>query len=66
MAGNKKKERKKASAPSGFKPEKEQQVSVKQLVKDERMHKITGVLFIIFSIVLFVSFTSYLFTKVLG
>jgi DNA segregation ATPase FtsK/SpoIIIE, S-DNA-T family len=62
MAGSKKKEKKKTSAPSGFKQEKEQQVSVKELVKDERTHKITGVLFLIFSIVLFVSFTSYLFT----
>jgi DNA segregation ATPase FtsK/SpoIIIE, S-DNA-T family len=62
MAGSKKKEKKKASVPSGFKQEKEQQVSVKELARDERTRKIIGVLFVIFSVVLLVSFTSYLFT----
>jgi S-DNA-T family DNA segregation ATPase FtsK/SpoIIIE len=32
------------------------------LLKDERTHKIAGSIFLLFSILLFVAFTSYLFT----
>src|ERR1700753_20018 len=45
-----------------LKPEKETQVTVKQIVKDERTHKITGAVFLLLAIFLFLAFTSYLFT----
>jgi S-DNA-T family DNA segregation ATPase FtsK/SpoIIIE len=45
-----------------LKPEKEEQVSVKQLVKDERTHKIAGTIALLASLFLFIAFTSYLFT----
>jgi S-DNA-T family DNA segregation ATPase FtsK/SpoIIIE len=45
-----------------LKPETEEKVEVKQLLKDERTHKIAGAIFILIAILLFVSFTSYLFT----
>lgn len=62
MAGNRMKEKKKKETPGQLKQEKEEQVSVKELVKDERTHKIAGIVFLIMSLVLFISFTSYLFT----
>lgn len=45
-----------------LKPEKEEQVTVKQLVKDERTHKIAGTISLLASLFLFIAFTSYLFT----
>lgn len=56
------KEKKKKGGPVPMEQEKEEKVSVKELVKDERTHKITGIGFLIISLVLFISFTSYLFT----
>lgn len=55
-------EKKKPANPEKFKPEKEAQVTVKQLVKDERTHKIAGAFALLFSLFLFIAFTSYLFT----
>lgn len=52
----------KAEAKEQFKQEKEEVVEVKQLLKDERTHKIAGTFFLLISILLFVAFTSYLFT----
>jgi DNA segregation ATPase FtsK/SpoIIIE, S-DNA-T family len=37
-------------------------IEVKQLLKDERTHKITGTVFLLFAFLLFIAFTSYLFT----
>ncbi|TWI78268.1 S-DNA-T family DNA segregation ATPase FtsK/SpoIIIE [Lacibacter cauensis] len=63
MAANRTKEKKKKESPvEELKQEKEEQVSVKELVKDERTHKITGIAFLIISLILFFAFTSYLFT----
>lgn len=62
MAANRTKEKKGKKNPDQLAQEKEEQVSVKELVKDERTHKITGIIFLIISVVLFLSFTSYLFT----
>ncbi len=62
MAGNRSKEKKKKGAAEQLKQEKEEQVTVKELVRDERTHKITGIAFLIASLVLFIAFTSYLFT----
>ena len=42
--------------------DKEAPVKVKQLVKDERTHKITGAVCLLVSLFLFIAFTSYLFT----
>lgn len=39
-----------------------ERVEVKKLLKDERSHKIAGTLLILISILLFIAFTSYLFT----
>ena len=40
----------------------EEKVEVKKLLKDERSHKIVGTLLILLAFLLFISFTSYLFT----
>ena len=45
-----------------LKPEKEEPIQVKSLVKDERTHKIAGAGLILLAFFLFVAFTSYLFT----
>jgi S-DNA-T family DNA segregation ATPase FtsK/SpoIIIE len=45
-----------------LKQEKEETVEVKQLLKDERTHKIAGSVFILIAILFFIAFTSYLFT----
>lgn len=42
--------------------EKEEKVEVKQLLKDERTHKIAGSIFLLLALLFFVAFTSYLFT----
>ena len=55
-------EKKKPAKSDNFKPEKEAQVTVKQLVKDERTHKIAGAFSILISLFLFIAFASYLFT----
>ncbi len=52
----------KASAKEVFKTDKEQPIEVKQLLKDERTHKITGIVFLLIAFLLFIAFTSYLFT----
>lgn len=43
-------------------PEKEEKVQVKQLVQDERTHKIAGAFFIALALFLFIAFVSYQFT----
>jgi S-DNA-T family DNA segregation ATPase FtsK/SpoIIIE len=48
--------------PEQIVAEKEEQVTVKEVVKDERTHKIAGAISLLVSIFLFISFTSYLFT----
>ncbi len=45
-----------------LKTEKEETVEVKQLLKDERTHKIAGSVLLLIAILLFIAFTSYLFT----
>lgn len=52
----------KASGTDTFKSDKEQPIEVKQLLKDERTHKITGILMLLIAFLLFIAFTSYLFT----
>ncbi len=45
-----------------LKTEKDQPLPIKNLVKDERTHKITGAVLILLAFFLFVAFASYLFT----
>lgn len=52
----------KASKPEILKQEKEEEIEVKQLLKDERTHKIAGSICLLLAILLFIAFTSYLFT----
>ncbi|MEO6406495.1 MAG: DNA translocase FtsK 4TM domain-containing protein [Ferruginibacter sp.] len=60
---NKIKSKKQHIQPSGSLPqEKEEPVEVKKLLKDERTHKIAGTIFMLISFILFIAFSSYLFT----
>ncbi len=52
----------KASNKEVFKTDKEQPIEVNKLLKDERTHKITGIIFLLIAFLLFIAFTSYLFT----
>ncbi len=49
-------------SPDQLKPEKEEQVRVKELVRDERTHKIAGTVLLLVAAFLFVAFASYIFT----
>ncbi|NLR62190.1 DNA translocase FtsK [Chitinophaga polysaccharea] len=51
-----------APSPDVLKKDKEPEVKVKELVKDERTHKVMGVFFLLLSVYCFIAFTSYLFT----
>ncbi|MFM2326175.1 MAG: hypothetical protein RIR31_377, partial [Bacteroidota bacterium] len=62
MASKTKSGKSKAVSPDQLKQEKEEVVEVKQLLQDERTHKIAGSILLLMSILLFVAFTSYLFT----
>src|SRR6478672_9648328 len=62
MANKLKSKKSQAPDPDKLKPEKEEQVNMKQLVKDERTYKILGTVFLLIAIFLFIAFTSYLFT----
>ncbi|PSL48072.1 S-DNA-T family DNA segregation ATPase FtsK/SpoIIIE [Chitinophaga niastensis] len=48
--------------PDVLKKDREPEVKVKELVKDERTHKVLGVVFLLLSVYCFIAFTSYLFT----
>jgi S-DNA-T family DNA segregation ATPase FtsK/SpoIIIE len=48
--------------PNVLKQDKEVEVKVKELVKDERTHKVLGVVCLLLSLYCFIAFTSYLFT----
>ena len=62
MATKTKSVKTKTAHPDQLKQEKEETVEVKQLLKDERTHKIAGSILILTAILLFVAFSSYLFT----
>src|SRR3984893_5878211 len=62
MANKLKNKKSQRPDPDKLKPEKEEPLQVKQLVKDERTHKIAGSLFVVLALFLFIAFTSYLFT----
>lgn len=48
--------------PNALKKDKEPEVKVKELVKDERTHKVLGVVCLLLALYCFIAFTSYLFT----
>jgi S-DNA-T family DNA segregation ATPase FtsK/SpoIIIE len=50
------------AAADSLKQEKEETVEIKEFLKDERTHKIAGSICILFAILFFIAFTSYLFT----
>ncbi|MEJ7611735.1 MAG: DNA translocase FtsK 4TM domain-containing protein [Ferruginibacter sp.] len=62
MADKIKSIKKNTKAADTLKPEKEETVEVKQLLKDERTHKIAGSICLLLALLFFVAFTSYLFT----
>jgi DNA segregation ATPase FtsK/SpoIIIE, S-DNA-T family len=62
MARKRSKDSQKSGGADQMQQEKEEQVSVKELVRDERTHKITGTVSMLLALLLFLSFTSYLFT----
>jgi S-DNA-T family DNA segregation ATPase FtsK/SpoIIIE len=61
MAKSKSKKSQKPAADK-LRSDKESRVSAKELVKDERTHKITGAVFLLLALFLFIAFTSFLFT----
>ncbi|NML23200.1 DNA translocase FtsK [Pseudoflavitalea sp. G-6-1-2] len=62
MANRLKGSKSKAPDPDKLKPETEVQVTVKELVKDERTHKIAGTVSLLLCVFFFIAFVSYLFT----
>ncbi len=48
--------------PDKLTADKEEEVTVKEIVKDERTYKIAGTISLLFSLFLFIAFTSYAFT----
>jgi S-DNA-T family DNA segregation ATPase FtsK/SpoIIIE len=63
MATTQKKTKKtKSASASKMKPDKVEKIEVKKLIHDERSHKIVGTVLVVMAILLFVAFTSYLFT----
>jgi S-DNA-T family DNA segregation ATPase FtsK/SpoIIIE len=62
MAKGSKAKKSQSSRASQLKPEKDEKISVRQVVKDERTHKIAGAFFLLLAVYLGIAFTSYLFT----
>jgi DNA segregation ATPase FtsK/SpoIIIE, S-DNA-T family len=61
MAKRSKAKKSQVSDSDKLKPEKDENISVRQVLKDERTHKIAGAFFLLLSAFLFIAFTSYLF-----
>src|SRR4051812_43497004 len=62
MAQRSKSKKNQSSGSSSLKTEKDARLTVSQVIRDERTHKITGAVFLLISVFLFIAFTSYLFT----
>lgn len=62
MAAIQKNKKVKESSSASMKLEKETKVKVKEIIKDERSHKIAGTLFFVIGLLLFFAFNSYLNT----
>ena len=59
---NRKSRKSQSANPEKLNPEKEEQVKVRELVKDERTRKIAGTVSLLLSLFLFIAFVSYAFT----
>ncbi|HUX85044.1 MAG TPA: DNA translocase FtsK 4TM domain-containing protein, partial [Chitinophagaceae bacterium] len=59
--GKKRGKRPKAD-PESLSPDLKSSMTLRQFVRDERTHKVTGVLLLLIAVYLFIAFTSYLFT----
>ena len=62
MANRLKKKTAKLPGADKLNPDKEEEVSVQEVVRDERTAKIIGAVSLLFSAFLFIAFTSYFFT----
>src|SRR5579863_3409241 len=62
MAQRLKSKKNHSSGSSSLKTEKDTKLTVSQVIRDERTHKITGAVFLLISIFLFIAFSSYLLT----
>src|SRR5664279_6342994 len=62
MAKPSKSKKNQSSGRSSLKTEKDSKLTVAQVIRDERTHKITGAVFLLTSVFLFIAFSSYLFT----
>jgi len=62
MANRLKSKKGQGPASGKLKSEKEPRVTARQIAKDERTHKITGAVFLLLAIFLFLAYTSYLYT----
>ena len=62
MANQKKSKKNKPAEGAKLKPDNEEKVTLKQVARDERTHKIVGAVCILTAVFLFLAFTSYLFT----
>lgn len=54
--------KKRGNDPNVLKKDKEVEVKAKELIKDERTHKVLGIICLLLSVYCFIAFTSYLFT----
>jgi DNA segregation ATPase FtsK/SpoIIIE, S-DNA-T family len=62
MAQRSKSKKNQSNGSASLKTEKDAKLTISQVVRDERTHKITGAVFLLIAIFLFIAFTSYLFT----
>src|SRR3954468_10966473 len=62
MANRIKKKNSATPNPAKLSPDKQEEVTVKEIVKDERTYKIAGTISLLISLFLFVALTSYVFT----
>jgi DNA segregation ATPase FtsK/SpoIIIE, S-DNA-T family len=62
MAQRSKSKKNQSTSSASLKTEKDAKLTVSQVIRDERTHKITGAVFLLVSGFLFIAFTSYLFT----
>lgn len=62
MANSLKKKSPPPPDPEALAPDKEAEITVTEVVKDERTAKIVGAISLLFTLFLFIAFTSYLFT----
>ena len=62
MANSLKKKTPPPPDPEVLAPDKEAEITVTEVVKDERTAKIIGSISLLFTLFLFIAFTSYLFT----